>query len=340
LSANNCRAPGVLDSGTGDLRSSARHFAYYNSFMSLRSLTLRLALLAMLPIVLAACTTARVEPLASVVREPIAFPIRFLLTFDDGPSAMGYANPTESILNDLAQNPIQPGIKALFFVQTRGPTVYRIGQELLAREYAEGHLIGLHTATDGHRNHRFLPPAELTASLERGIADIHTAVGETPTLVRPPFWAYDERTYAAYRSHGLGMMLTDLSANDGVIWGFTASLHKRSNLYKELAATRVAIEAGRLPVVDGAIPVIVTFHDTNSYTARHLLEYMQILQDVARELQMPTTAKPFYDDRAALLRAAQARTVRNPYEAVALPGFWGWVWTEARVLFGKGSVQN
>lgn len=298
----------------------------------------RAILLAVLPAVLCCgCASTHID---TVAREPIPYPIRFLLTFDDGPSAMGYANSTESILTDLKQNPIQPGIKALFFVQTRGPTVYRIGQELLAREVAEGHLIGLHTATNGHRNHRFLSPADLAASLDRGIADIRNVAGEAPTLVRPPFWSYDARTFAAYQAHGLDMMLTDLSANDGVIWGFTASLHKRSNLYKELAATRQMILAGKLPAVDGVIPVIVTFHDTNSYTARHLVEYLSILLDIARDLDMPTAAKPFYDDRAALSLAAHARCVRDASEPIALPGFWGWIWTEMRVLFGNDSAQN
>ncbi|HTH45659.1 MAG TPA: polysaccharide deacetylase family protein [Oxalicibacterium sp.] len=301
------------------------------------STSVRLCVLFALTLLLSACASA---PAERVALTPIAHPIRFLLSFDDGPSAMNYANPTASILDDLAQNPVQPGIKALFFVQTRGPTVYRIGQQLLAREYAEGHLIGLHTATDGHRNHRFLAPAEFAASLDRGIADIESATGHAPTLVRPPFWSYDARTYATYRTHGLGMMLTDLSANDGVIWGFTASLHKRSNLYKELAAMRAGIVEGKFPVVNGVIPVIVTFHDTNSYTARHLVEYMQILTEVARELDMPTAARPFYDDRTDLLRAARARTVRDPSESIALPGFWGWVWTEARVLFGTEPSRN
>ncbi len=100
---------------------------------------------------LSGCASMSAPPVA--MQEPIAHPIRFLLTFDDGPSGMNYMNPTESVLADLARNPVQPGIKALFFVQTRGATICPLGQGLLKREYAEGHLIGLHTATDGHRNH-------------------------------------------------------------------------------------------------------------------------------------------------------------------------------------------
>jgi peptidoglycan/xylan/chitin deacetylase (PgdA/CDA1 family) len=292
---------------------------------------------ALASVVLAACATPAAAPVALA---PLPHPIRFLLTFDDGPSGMGYANPTESILADLKDNPIQPHIKALFFVQTRGATVYALGQHLLARENGEGHLIGLHTATAGHRNHRFLPAAEFTASLDRGVEDIRRATAQRTTLVRPPFWSYNERTYATYRAHGLDMLLTDLSANDGVIWGFTASLHKRSNLCNELAATRAAILEGGLPVVDGVIPVVVTFHDTNSYTARHLVEYMHILLDVAQALNMPTAAEPFYDDRATLARAAHARAVRDASQAVALPGFWGWIWTETRILFKSTTAQN
>jgi peptidoglycan/xylan/chitin deacetylase (PgdA/CDA1 family) len=46
-------------------------------------------------------------------------PIRFLLTFDDGPSASSFWNPSETVLDSLARNSLQPDIKAVFFVQTR-----------------------------------------------------------------------------------------------------------------------------------------------------------------------------------------------------------------------------
>jgi peptidoglycan/xylan/chitin deacetylase (PgdA/CDA1 family) len=278
---------------------------------------------------------ASIPPPQVATQEQIAHPIRFLLTFDDGPSPMNYMNPTESVLADLASNPVQPGIKALFFVQTRGATIYPLGQSLMKREYTEGHLIGLHTATNGHRNHRFMAPADFLASLDTGINDITKATGVVPKLVRPPFWSYDARTFAAYQDHGLGMMLTDLSANDGVIWGFNASFHKRSNLYRHLAVMRPQLVAGTLPVVDGVVPIVVTFHDVNSYTARNLIDYLKILLDVAKDLNIPVSSTAFYNNRVELERAAHARAIQSATEQVALPGMWGWLWTESHTLFGN-----
>ena len=55
------------------------------------------------------------------------------LTFDDGPNGA----TTPSILNTLKKH----GVKATFFVTLNGP------EELIKREYDEGHLIALHTAS-------------------------------------------------------------------------------------------------------------------------------------------------------------------------------------------------
>jgi hypothetical protein len=89
---------------------------------------------------------------------------------------------------------------------------------------------------------------------------------------------------------------------------------------------RERIALGELPTVDGVIPVVVTFHDINRYTARHLQEYLQILLDSARINGMKTAAEPFYTDYPALERAALARTVKDVNDTVHLPGVWNWVW--------------
>ena len=255
-------------------------------------------------------------------------PIRFLLTFDDGPAAGSLPSSTQSILDDLSNNPLQPGIKAIFFLQTRASDAggSMLGKKLMQREYDDGHILAFHTATAGHSNHRFLEPAVFEQSLEDGIADIRKVTGTAPVLVRPPFWSYDQRTFSAYQSHGLHILLTDLSANDGKTWGINFSLRRRSSMLHQLDDVKGRIARGDLPVIDGCIPVVVTFHDINSYTARHMQEYLQILQDSARELGLPTTTKPFYDQRSDVERAAIGRSITDPTQKVKLPGLWNWIW--------------
>ncbi|MBA1430549.1 polysaccharide deacetylase family protein [Pseudomonas fluorescens] len=255
-------------------------------------------------------------------------PIRFLLTFDDGPSASGYNNPSRSVVADLAHNPVLPGIKAVFFVQTEAARSggSARGRKTLVREHAAGHVLAFHTATAFHTNHRWLNDAELERTLSQGAADIAAITGTPPLLVRPPFWNYDRRTFAAYQRHGMQVLLTDLSANDGKIWGFNGSPRRRANLYRQLSVVRERIALGELPTVDGVIPVVVTFHDINRYTARHMQEYLQILMDSARINGLKTATEPFYTDTVTLQRAALARTVKEVNEPVHLPGVWNWLW--------------
>jgi len=255
-------------------------------------------------------------------------PVRFLLTFDDGPSASSFYNPTQMVLDTLANNPQLPGIKAVFFVQTRarGAGGGEIGQQLLHRENADGHIIGFHTSTPGHTNHRHLDPAALELSLANGSADIAAVTGAPPLFVRPPFWNYDHRTFAAYQQHGMHIVLTDMSANDGKIWGYNFSLKRRANMVRQLSEVRERIANGDIPTVDAVTPVIVTFHDINRYSARHIEEYLQILLDAAQETGVPLAAKPFYDDRTTLEHAVMARTITASSKPVQLPGIWNWIW--------------
>ena len=278
---------------------------------------------------LAGCIAAPIEMTAQTeIRLKAQAPVRFLLTFDDGPSASSLWNPSATVLDSLKDNPVQPDIKAVFFVQTRAPRAgnSEIGRGIMRREYAEGHILGFHTATHWHTNHRSLDPQELEQSLSNGTADIAAITGAAPILLRPPFWNYDKRTFAAYQQHGLHVLLTDLSANDGKIWGFNASPRRRANMLRQLSEVRERIARGELPTVDGVIPVVVTFHDLNRYTARHTREYLQILLDSAAATGVKLADKPFYDDHAALQKAALARTVQQSSQPVQLPGIWNWIW--------------
>ncbi len=241
---------------------------------------------------------------------PNATPARFLLTFDDGPSTWQPYNPTRAILDTLARNPVQAGIKAVFFLQTRDPRAgaSEAGRTLMRREHAEGHVLAVHSGSPrGHIDHMLLPDAELDRTLVDAQSDIAAVTGTTPDLVRPPFWDYDARTLAAYRKRGLHMLLTDVSANDGVIYVFNMSFRRRSHIRNTLAELREKIAAGALPAVDGVIPLVVTFHDTNTYTAHHMEEYLRILTEEAANVGLVLAPKPFYDDAASIERAARLR---------------------------------
>jgi peptidoglycan/xylan/chitin deacetylase (PgdA/CDA1 family) len=250
---------------------------------------------------LAAAALAALAACAGV-ETPAPAPLRFLLTFDDGP-----APSTAQVLQTLAANPVQPGIKAVFFVQTRAPEAGggEAGRALMRRSQAEGHVLAVHTGTaDGHVSHLAHPRAELERSLAQAKADIAAIAGAAPRLVRPPYWSYDVDTLEAYERAGLAMLLTDLNARDGVVYGVNLVPAKRTLLRFQLGRMKQP-----LPVVDGASPIVVTFHDVNPATAAELADYLRFLVEDARALGLPLAEPPFYDRREALERAAVLRSL-------------------------------
>jgi len=270
---------------------------------------LRSVVPALLILLACGCHTPIVDD-AQVRAVKVPAPLRFLLTFDDGPSTASGFNPTISILEQLADNPIQPGIKAAFFVQTRHPEAggSDAGRALLRRIHAEGHVLGLHTATaSGHIRHTRLPLPELDRSLADGIGDLHNITGQPARLLRPPNWDYSDAVRAAYRRHGLVMVLDDIKARDGKTWGFHWNPRLHSHVRAELGQALLAAGAGSVPVVDGVLPIIVTMHDTNTATARNLREYLEALLDAAGVYDAPLARPAFFRDPAAIERALRDR---------------------------------
>jgi peptidoglycan/xylan/chitin deacetylase (PgdA/CDA1 family) len=250
-------------------------------------------------------------------------PIRFLLTFDDGPSAALSNNPTERIIAALANNETQPGVKAVFFVQTRwrGAGGSAVGQRLLRRIAAEGHVLGIHSGTErGHINHRTMSPPELHESLEKANADIDAVSRATSGLVRPTYWAFDRSTLATYERSGVSMLLTDLRARDGNRdgWG-QVDAETGGRLHRDFRHYLNRLAAGKVAVVDGVAPVVVTFHDTNAYTASEMAVYLETLVRVAREAGMRVAEPPFYADYDSLLKAARARASNQATRADIAP---------------------
>ena len=243
---------------------------------------------------------------------PLAVKVRFLITFDDGPSIRTDYNPTLAILEQLARNDVQNGIKGIFFVQTRnsngGGT--EAGKDIMRFAYAQGHVLGLHSAEPaGHVKHVRMGSAQLNQSLSNGMDDIRQITGSNPEFVRPPGFLFDAETQELYRNLGVKMLLSDVNARDGVIHVFNVSLRRRSHIRSEL--NRVYAEGGlrQLPVVRGVVPVVVTFHDVNTYTAWHFTEYLHILMEQAVDVGLPLAAKPFFDQTAEMVEAARYRAV-------------------------------
>jgi peptidoglycan/xylan/chitin deacetylase (PgdA/CDA1 family) len=240
---------------------------------------------------LAACRSSMSYP-----EDRVKTPIRFLLTFDDGPSAVEENNPTQSILNQLKDNPVQRGIHAVFFVQTRawngGGTP--LGQQIMQEEHSAGHVLGFHTASpEGHVGHVRMSLFELRESLVNGVDDIRRVTGQRPVWLRPPYFAYSDSTAQAYRDAGFRLILSDLSANDGFI--HATSFRRRSHFFNRLLDLHRRLSSIRdLP---DPVPVVVTFHDVNRFTAENMVEYLQILVEESREAGLVMTEKPFYDSR-------------------------------------------
>ena len=118
------------------------------------------------------------------------------LTYDDGPSIH-----TPRLLDALAA----AHVKATFFVLGRSVTAY---PEVLRREAELGMAIGNHTWS--HRDMRRLTDAELRTEIDTTNAAVVTVVGSAPTLMRPPYGAYDDRT----RALGLPIIRWDVDSED------------------------------------------------------------------------------------------------------------------------------
>lgn len=271
-------------------------------------LRLKIACITALALFSAGCCISPRPPAATDAALP---PVRFLLSFDDGPSSDTDDNPTAKILAALASNTIQNGIKAAFFVQTRwsGAGGSPLGRRLMRQAAAQGHLLELHSGSErGHIDHTVMTPSDLAAMLHAGIADIEALSGEKPQLVRPTYWEFNAATLTVYRNTGLRPLFTDVSARDGGLPLFQAEPQDGGRMNCDLACFRQRLSKGKAELVDGVAPVIVTFHDPSRYTAEHLPEYLATLVRAAGNAGLHVAEPPFYNDYAALRQAALARS--------------------------------
>lgn len=118
------------------------------------------------------------------------------LTYDDGPSIH-----TPRLLDALTA----ANAKATFFVLGRSVTAY---PDVVRREVELGMALGNHTWS--HRDMRRLTDAELRSELDTTNAAVARVVGSAPTVMRPPYGAYDDRT----RALGMPIIRWDVDSED------------------------------------------------------------------------------------------------------------------------------
>ena len=140
----------------------------------------------------------RPSPAPPVGRGPVdcAVAACVALTYDDGPSIH-----TPRLLDALTA----ANAKATFFVLGRSVTAY---PDALRREAAMGMAIGNHTWS--HRDMRRLTQAESRTELGSTGDLVASLTGMRPTLMRPPYGAYDEQT----RTLGMPIIWWDVDTED------------------------------------------------------------------------------------------------------------------------------
>ena len=157
------------------------------------------------------------------------------LTFDDGPDP----DSTPAVLDALDR----AGVTATFFV---------VGEQLqrhhaLAREARDrGHQLALHGAT--HPHHEELSPAAARDEVARGVGAFEAAIGERPTLFRPPYGRFSEHSYEACERLGLTPVYWSAWGSD----------------WDPIPAERIAELAAR----DLAPGAIVLLHDSARWSVR------------------------------------------------------------------------
>lgn len=124
---------------------------------------------------------------------------RIAFTFDDGPST-AYTARVLAVLE-------QADVRATFFQV--GERVRRLPE--LARAVAARHVVGNHTWD--HPDLSLAQAGEARSQLHRTHEEIATAVGEAPTLFRPPFGRFSGATAMTATSMGYPIVLWDTLFN-------------------------------------------------------------------------------------------------------------------------------
>lgn len=200
--------------------------------------------------------------------------IKVLLSFDDGPHALGdmEKNRTAQTLAALKNNTTQPNTKAVFFVQTHVP--YRggctKGKKMIEKISEEGHVIGIHTGSvDDHESHVV---REKNGKLTDDMKNAKTYLKELEIdarFVRPVGGKYDTRVKTIYEKSDLNlkMILWDIDSHDTTL-GYSSE-KIQNHLENEILDK----------ALKGSNNIIILFHELDEDTsANNLKMYMTALK--------------------------------------------------------------
>lgn len=173
------------------------------------------------------------------------------LTFDDGPGPF-----TQRILDTLRRG----GAKATFFILGNQVSAFPVP---LQRALAEGHAIGDHTWN--HAPLTRLTRREVASELTDASAALQGAGAPAPTLFRPPYGAFDDRTLAAARRRG---MLTVLWSVDTTDYQETSARRMAKRVLAQVRPGSIVLMhdgGGDRTVTSRALPLIVRGLDRRGY---------------------------------------------------------------------------
>ncbi|WP_188188515.1 polysaccharide deacetylase family protein [Nonomuraea sp. SYSU D8015] len=122
------------------------------------------------------------------------------LTFEDGPG------PHTGRLLDVLR---KERARATFFTVGSSAAAQ---PELLRRMSSEGHLVGNHSWA--HRDLSKQPTSRIADELGRTEAAVAAAIGQSPTLVRPPYGAVSRDLYDVARTMGFALVTWDVDSRD------------------------------------------------------------------------------------------------------------------------------
>jgi peptidoglycan-N-acetylglucosamine deacetylase len=171
------------------------------------------------------------------------------LTFDDGPGAY-----TSQLLNSLDAG----GAQATFFlvgnrVSSYAPLVARMGR--LDMEIAN------HSWS--HPNLTTLGSSSITSQLSTTSDVIRSVTGKRPTLMRPPYGAYNSTVTSVSRQQGLAVIMWNVDTLD---WKYRSSSYVRSAAVNNARNGAIILMHDIHPTTVNAVPGIISDLKARGYT--------------------------------------------------------------------------